>query len=93
MSPDMRRLCEAAFDARLAVMPDNYGDGPEPSDFDPVVRAVLMALREPSRAMKEVASHVEVEGNYPESFTLAPKEAAEAFTAMIDHILAEPAKA
>lgn len=88
MTPDMKRLCEAAQFAyegeeeTSIILYDTQAEA--------IVRAVLMVLREPSEDVVE-------EGSYTYDATgleqIGPRVAARAFSAMLDAILAEPAKA
>lgn len=85
MNEDLRRLTIAAAEAHDAW----FGEPASitPAGAEAIVRAVLIALREPSEEMQHAANAVEVDyGAYRAPIGY---EAAEAFTAMIDHILAE----
>jgi hypothetical protein len=84
MTPDMQRLCDVARFAMTETEAATYGSTQQVAEA--IVRAVLMALREPSDAMEEAAL-----ADTPNDFERwAP---ATEFTTMINAILAEPATA
>jgi len=79
MTRDLRRLCEAAIrGSPKASAPINEFQA------EAIVRAVLTALREPSREALDSAGYV--------SDTLL-EDGSQFLPALIDHILAEPATA
>jgi len=87
MTPDMKRLCEAASRAYEPYVADIA-----PQDVEAIVRAVLAALREPSAAMIDVGGGID-DDRYYSIGIVGDDQAKQAFTAMIDHILSEPATA
>lgn len=96
MTPDLKRLCEAAARERL-TLPVTWDSeaSDEPEDYEAIVRAVLTELREVSMPMYKAGGAATVHGGpYGEyNVEVGDDAAIEAFTAMIDHILAEPATA
>lgn len=87
MTPDLKRLCEAAKLHKL-------GPGAHDPDVvsEAIVRAVLAELREPSEGMAKAGrSRLRRYHRNDEPDVLDTNSMA--FTAMIDHILAEPATA
>jgi hypothetical protein len=88
MTPDMKRLCQAAEEAFETVF---HGDAEiTPGGSETIVRAVLLALREPSYGMLRAAEDAEKVGD---DGRMVRGDFEREVTAMIDHILAEPAKA
>lgn len=85
MTPDMKRLCEAAASAGFRPSQHTICGRPEA-----IVRAVLMALREPSDAVKKAAE----EGTeFYGAGEYISYDAGETIARAVDFILAEPAKA
>lgn len=94
MTPDLKRLCAAA-EAEVEQAVIDAGNNRKP-DTEAIVRAVLMALREPSREAKSQASRSTENDIAAElvGYGWAVEDASSRhFTAIIDHILAEPATA
>lgn len=90
MTPDLKRLCEAAEEAFYAnIVPASDREELQET-LEAVVRAVLMALREPSSGMLDEPYNT---GWFNGDGTMDRKPLREEFAAMIDHVLAEPAKA
>jgi hypothetical protein len=94
MTPDMKRLCEAAESAYddwvkggYSVDPDEYTIEATP---EAIVRAVLMALREPSAAVKEAAEEGTEFYGAGENISY---DAGETIARAVDFILADPVKA
>lgn len=94
MTPDFKRLCEAA--ARAAFLGAHPGvhimGGMQAIVVSPeaVVKAVLLALREPSDAVKKAAE----EGTeFYGAGEYISYDAGETIARAVDFILAEPAKA
>ncbi|MET3481520.1 hypothetical protein [Methylobacterium sp. 1973] len=86
MTPDFKRLCEAAEDAYN----DQSGSPFSLDCREAIVRAVLMALREPSDAVKKAAE----EGTeFYGAGEYISYDAGETIARAVDFILAEPAKA
>lgn len=88
MTPDMKRLCEAALDGfnRYSGMDRNMTNG----EVEAIVHAVLTALREPSDAVKKAAE----EGTeFYGAGEYISYDAGETIARAVDFILAEPAKA
>lgn len=83
MTPDMKRLCEAVDSAYADFVKGGYTCGPDEHTIEAtpeaIVRAVLMALREPS---EEMAKAGWTTFDYPPS--PSPQEV---WRAMIDQIL------
>jgi hypothetical protein len=88
MTPDMERLCEAADKAMCEV-----GHGPHglmDHEAEAIVRAVLMALREPSAAVKEAAEEGTEFYGAGENISY---DAGETIARAVDFILSDPVKA
>lgn len=85
MTPDMKRLCDAAMDAEETW----FRNMPEARSAA-VVRAVLMALRKPSDAVKKAA---EKDTEFYGCGEYISYDAGETIARAVDFILAEPAKA
>jgi hypothetical protein len=86
MTPDMKRLCEAAANVELGPEADYLRDW----QAEAVVRAVLTALREPSDAVKKAA---EEDTEFYGAGEHISYDAGETIARAVDFILAEPAKA
>lgn len=100
MTPDMKRLCDLA----RAEIPCPYDDEGRPTvsldDRDEaaeaIVRAVLLALREPSESAAEAAGATclpNPDDPYTPWIEIGSDAARATTAALINHILAEPAKA
>jgi hypothetical protein len=88
MTPDMRRLCQAAEEAFETVF---HGDAEiTPGGSETIVRAVLLALREPSYGMLRAAEDAEKVG---EDGRMVRGDFDREICAMLDHILAQPSTA
>lgn len=86
MTPDMKRLCEAAFSAceRRSLLADR-------EDAEAIVRAMLKELREPSEAMRAAGQAGQ------RAFDVMPGAGSGylssepyTFAAIIDYVLTEP---
>lgn len=88
MTPDMKRLCEAVLDGfnRYSGIDRNMTSG----EAEAIVHAVLMALREPSDAVKKAA---EKDTEFYGCGEYISYDADETIARAVDFILAEPAKA
>jgi aminopeptidase-like protein len=91
MTPDFKRLCEAAESAHedwvkggYSVKPGEYTIEATP---EAIVRAVLMALREPSESLEEACRGIVIAAG-GDNWDIDYK-ADQMRAAMIDHILAE----
>lgn len=94
MTPDMKRLCEAAERAHDDWVKGGYSVKPGEHTIEAtpeaIVRAVLMALREPSDAVKKAAEEGTEFYGWGEYISY---DAGETIARAVDFILAEPAKA
>ena len=100
MTPDMKRLCEAAESAHDDWVKGGYavkaGEYTIEATPEAIVRAVLTALREPSASTVEAGSTAGIPNPgdpYTPWLEVGDEGAKSAFTNMIDHILSEPATA
>lgn len=82
MTPDFKRLCEAARDAEETW----FRNTPEDRSAA-IVRAVLMALKKMPRSSLYAAAEIANDGVYED--LIGPESIDDALVAMIDHILAE----
>ncbi|MGX9980733.1 hypothetical protein [Methylobacterium fujisawaense] len=88
MTPDMKRICDAAH----RCITEDHGDmeDADPSFAEAIVRAVLMALRDPSDAVKKAA---EKDTEFYGCGEYISYDAGETIARAVDFILAEPARA
>lgn len=97
MTPDMKRLCEAAKDAHFngAFQADIHGYIGYDDSAEAIVRAVLTALREPSEDLSDAVfkrfNDDDVSGDMYE--ILPTHHVQTVLTLAADHILSEPATA
>lgn len=92
MTPDMNRLCLAAWCADSGASPEAFAHRSEEDEArtERVVRAVLMALRELSAAVKEAAEKGTEFYGAGENISY---DAGETIARAVDFVLAEPATA
>lgn len=83
MTPDLERLCDAAGNVELDMYPDYLRD----EEAEKVVRAVLIALREPGEAARIAALNTGLPGMGD------PPLYEKVWLNMVDAILGEPATA
>lgn len=86
MTPDFKRLCEAA-----EAVEYSYQENLRPAEAEAVVRAVLMALKEPSEGALKAARlrlYRYRHNDEPDVLDTNPM----AWEAMLGHILGEPLK-